>query len=36
MMKCKNCGTMCGAVAGFDRPFCCIACDFEYEESHKN
>lgn len=36
MMNCRNCGTMCGAVEFFDPPYCCIACEEEWKEKHKD
>ncbi len=37
MMRCRNCGTMCGAVVAlFDPPFCCYACELLYDKRHKN
>jgi len=36
MMNCRNCGIMCGAVEFFDRPFCCISCEEEWDKKHKD
>lgn len=30
VMNCKNCNRKCGAVEGFEPPFCCIACNNEW------
>jgi hypothetical protein len=30
VMKCRNCGIKCGAVDGFDPPYCCDSCNEEW------